>query len=69
MPGKRISDENNRSDRDPLNERADFKEIDHDFRKRLDNMIPDHLAERIQEIMERRLREYRQNNSDESEAM
>lgn len=64
MSGKRISDENNRSDRDPLSNQADYREEDFSFRKRLDSMVPDHLAERIQAIMERRKIEFENGEDD-----
>lgn len=69
MSGKRISDENNRSDRDPLTNHADFKELDFSFRKRLDAMVPEDLAKRIQKIMERRKLEYGDGDEDQSEAI
>jgi hypothetical protein len=52
MPGPYKDDEKN-CEKTPYNTKADFREIDHTFRQRLDRMIPGHLAERIQKIMER----------------
>ena len=45
-------------DRTPYNERADFRETEAAFRSRLESLVPNDLAERIQNILHRREQEY-----------
>lgn len=48
-------------DRTPYNERADFRETEAAFRSRLESLVPDELAERIQSIIHRREQQYIKN--------
>ena len=41
--------------RTPYNIRADYREVDSDFRERLDALVPEDLASRIKEIRLKRL--------------
>jgi hypothetical protein len=61
MPGNKNVDEQTKSERTPYNIRADFGEKDQSFRKRLDSLVPPHLAERVAEMLSKRL------ESDENE--
>jgi len=48
-------------DRTPYNERADFHKTEKDFRDRLDSLMPEDMAERVQNILLRREKEYLKN--------
>jgi hypothetical protein len=56
MPGNRFSDDV-KSDRTPFNLKADYTEVDHGFRKRLERMVPNDLSERINRVLARRMEE------------
>jgi hypothetical protein len=56
MPGNRSEDQS-KSDRTLYNIKADYSEVDHDFRQRLERMLPDDLAARVQSVLRRRLAE------------
>lgn len=57
MPGNRNTDEQPKSERTPFNVRADYSEVDHDFRSRLEHMVPASLTKRINEVLLRRISE------------
>jgi hypothetical protein len=65
MPTNRDPDDPTRAERTPFNIRADFRETDHSFRKRMDSMLPAHLADRVQKIITARFEE----NESEREAV
>ena len=48
-------DEESRMDKTPFNIKADYKEVEHHFRNRLDSLLPPHLAERIHKVLSKRL--------------
>ena len=47
-------DDQSRTERTPFNIQADFTEVDHSFRKRLNSLVPSQLSERIQEILSKK---------------
>ncbi len=56
-----IMDEKAPMDRTPYNERADYREVEADFRSRLESLVPNELADRIETILKRREKEYLKN--------
>ena len=57
MPGNRNADEQPKSERTPFNNKADYSEVDHNFRTRLERMLPTNLSKRVNEVLLRRLAE------------
>ncbi|MGI6457294.1 MAG: hypothetical protein ACOX5R_16990 [bacterium] len=54
MPGSELRDDDQFTEKALTNTRADFREMDYIFRKKLDSMIPSPIAERVQEILRKR---------------
>ncbi|MBD3266701.1 hypothetical protein GF373_08535 [bacterium] len=54
MPGNRYSDES-KNDRTPYNIKADYTDVDHGFRMKLDRMVPSNLSDRINQVLLRRV--------------
>lgn len=50
-------DEHTLSEQTIYNIRADFRESDYDFRKRMNLLVPSDMAMRIEQILTRRLKE------------
>lgn len=65
MPAPKREDEN-RPEKTPYNALADYSETDFAFRKRLGGMLPKHLAERVQKIMEERAKELEEDKDAEA---
>ncbi len=69
MSPKRKKTEDASADRTPYNIQADYKEVDVRLRKRLGSLVPEELAQRIQQkLMERLEREQSEENEDWGEA-
>jgi len=57
MNGIFLMDDNSRVEPTPFNIRADFREVDRSFRERLETLVPSHLSKRVEEIINKRLKE------------
>lgn len=62
MNAMRNRDDEDRVDRSPFNIQADYRETDFVFRKKLGGLVPKHLAERVQKVLERRLKDMDDNS-------